>query len=430
MKKFITCFMALVAAICIYGQDLKTVNVSLLNNTYINSSNPDIDVRRPHRNGMRVGKNGLVLKEDTKTTATTYIYFTADQSPLLSLLAKGKGKIEVTIGGKKKVVKINSNDYASYKLGNYTTSVDGYMRINYRLVESKDEINVKYVTVVNKEEPIALSEDFNTHFGLRGPSCHLGYDVKEYGDEFEWSTLSITVPEEWDKVGSYYMALGFSCGYFGFQNNSEDKRMVLFSVWNSVDSDNPEDVKEDHRTKVMAKGEGVTAQDFGHEGSGKQSFINIDWKPGTTYTFLLHAEKVDATHTDFSGWFYDTPNDKWYYLSTLRRPDTDFLIKGHHSFLENFVPGMGDKTRKAYYHNVWVKPVGQDWKPVSRARLTNDKTGNEGIRLDFNGGTEGDRFYLTNGGYFDRARKINRFLKLEQGPTETPKMDLTKFTHP
>lgn len=426
-----TIFLAIAVALSLISNaQVQTTNVSLLNNTYVdgrNNANGDYDVH----NGVRITKQGLVMSKDASTFATSYVYFTKGQSPEIALLAKGKGKVSVNVGGKKKTITVNSNELKEYKLGTYQTAVDGYLRLRYQLAAKGGEVTIKDIVVRNQEKPLFLSEDFNTHFGLRGPSCHLGYRTEAFGEEFEWALLSITVPHEWDKIGSYYMALGFDCGYFGFQNNSDDRRIVLFSVWNSVESDDPHAVAEAHATKVIAKGEGVTAQNFGNEGSGKQSFINVGWKTDQTYTFLLHAEKPSATSTDFSAWFYDSEKKSWQYMATLRRPDTKQKIKGIHSFLENFVPYQGDKTRKAFYHNVWVKPEGGDWKYVTQARLTNDVTGSKGIRLDFNGGASGNRFYLTNGGYFDRSREIDRKVELEDTKTpDYPTLDLSKFVHP
>ncbi|MGN1236710.1 MAG: DUF3472 domain-containing protein [Bacteroidaceae bacterium] len=397
----------------------QTTTVPLYNNTYING---------PRNNSKtNINKEGLTFNENTDKSATTYVYFTGDQRPRISLVAKGRGTVLVSVYGKEKKIAINSNDYKAYKLIDLKPVKDGYVSFTYKLISQSENISIKSLSVSDKKKPIFLSEDFNNHFGLRGPSCHLAYDIDYRQDEIEWAVIDVCVPAEYDKIGSYYMALGFSGGYFGFQNNSPTHRQVLFSVWNSVDDDNPDNVGEQHRTKVIAHGQGVTAQDFGHEGSGKQTFISVDWQPGKTYKFLRNAQKSSPTTTDYSAWFYDSVNDNWIFMATLRRPDTKTRIVGLHSFLENFSPRQGDKTRKAYYFNAWYKPVGKDWQYISKAKLTNDLTGSKGIRLDFNGGTETDKFFLTNGGYFDRPLEIERNLKLNSQIAQKPNLDLNKF---
>ena len=403
--------------------------IPLYGNTYYS--------RTTHENGRfgfgRAKDKSLVLSGDTSITATTYVYFTKDQRPELALLAQGTGKVEVTVeatgvSAKKTTLKIAGKKPKAYKLGHIRTAVDGYVRVHYRLLSAADRVGIETLVVSGTDkEPVYLHETTNTYFGLRGPSCHLNYGWRRQGKEYDWATISVTVPEESDQQGSYYMALGFSGGYFGIQNNSSDRRNVLFSVWNTQDSDDPKAVDEEHRVQVISHGEGVTAQDFGNEGSGKQSFINGGWVPGKTYRFLLHASRVDETKVDYSAWFYDCVKDAWIYLSTLRRPNTKELITGLHSFLENFDPRQGDKTRKAYYHDVWVRATDGEWKPVRMAYLTCDDTGNKGKRLDFMGGAEGNRFFLMNGGYFDRPEKITRELMVENIDTIPPSIDLNQF---
>ena len=419
MKKILLLSLCL-AATMFYAQAQKqTTSVPLYNNTYINGHH--------NESNANINKDGLTFNEQTDNSATTYVYFTEKQRPQISLVAKGHGTVLVSVYGKEKKININSSEFKAYKLINLKPVKDGYVSFTYNLISQSEKITIKSLSVTDTEKPIFLNEEFNNHFGLRGPSCHLAYDIDYGQNEVEWAMIDVCVPADYDKISSYYMALGFSGGYFGFQNNSAKRRQVLFSVWNSVDDDNPNNVSQEHRTQVIARGEGVTAQDFGHEGSGKQTFISVDWQPGKTYKFLLNAQKSSSSTTDFSAWFYDSVNDKWIFMATLRRPDTKIKIKGLHSFLENFSPRQGDKTRKAYYFNAWYKPVGKDWQYISKAKLTNDITGSKGIRLDFNGGTENDKFFLTNGGYFDRPLKIERNLKLSSQTPQKPNIDLNKF---
>ena len=377
----------------------------------------------------------LVLSGDTSITATSYVYFTKGQQPQLAVTAQGKGRVEVTVlasgvSPKVTVLKIAGKKAKAYKIGRITTAVDGYVKVHYRLLDAADKVKMETLVVTGTDKkPVYLHEETNTYFGLRGPSCHLNYGWRKEGKEYDWATISVTVPEESDQEGSYYMALGFSGGYFGFQNNGRDRRNVLFSAWNTEDSDDPNAVAHEHRVQVISHGEGVTARDFGNEGSGKQSFFNAGWQSGKTYQFLLHASRVDATTVDYSAWFYDSVKDQWMYLSTLRRPNTEVLLTGLHSFLENFDPRQGDKTRRAYYHDMWVRATDGKWKPVKMAFLTCDDTGRKGKRLDFSGGTEQGRFYMQNGGYFDRPEEITRELQVERTDSVPPSIVLSQIAN-
>lgn len=78
----------------------------------------------------------------------------------------------------------------------------------------------------------------------------------------------VTVPEELDEIGNYFMANGFGGGYCGIQVNSEMERRILFSVWSPCSTDNPENIPEEQRIRMLAKGENVHVGEFGNEGSG------------------------------------------------------------------------------------------------------------------------------------------------------------------
>ncbi|MGO4779994.1 DUF5077 domain-containing protein, partial [Lysobacter sp. 2RAB21] len=116
----------------------------------------------------------------------------------------------------------------------------------------------------------------NFYWSRRGPSGHLGFAVPE-NTEYFYSEL--TVPRKYDPIGSYFMANGFAQGYFGIQVNSATERRVLFSVWDAPNG----------KTTLLKKGKDVIAQDFGGEGTGGQSFLRYDWKPGHTYRFITRA---------------------------------------------------------------------------------------------------------------------------------------------
>ena len=424
MKHFGIFFVALFAFSVSSIAQKNFYKIPLLNNTYIyNNSN---------KQNATVDNNGLFFgSSQSESFARSYFYLKQSQVAQLFMEIKGTGTIEVSlenIKGKKKTkcISVKGKEFQEILIGKFKTKTDGYIRVTYKPKKIEEGITIKYLKLKSNDKPIFLAEDFNTHFGLRGPSCHLAYNTGEHKD-IEWALIDVMVPEQFDQNGSYYMALGFSGGYFGMQNNSKTKRQVLFSVWNSVDEDNPENVSFEHRTQVVRCGKNVVARNFGHEGSGKQTFISIDWKPNVPYRFLLNAKKIDSLSTEYSAWFYNTPKKEWIFMATLRRPNTLNLLSGLHSFIENFNPAQGDKMRKAYYFNVWYKPTNESWTSVTEAKLTNDLTGRDGVRLDFNGGVENEKFFLMNGGYFDRAFVLKRNLSCNISHLETPKINLSQI---
>lgn len=158
------------------------------------------------------------------------------------------------------------------------------------------------------------------------------------------------------------MANGFNVGYFGMQVNSKTERRVLFSVWSPFKTDNPSEIPADYRVNLIRKGEGVHIKDFGNEGSGGQSRMVYQWKPETTYGFLLKGvpSTTDENHSEYTAWF-KTPDEGWKLIATWSRPKEAQYLKGLYSFAENFKEDMGDRTRMCYYGRQWMHDTNGKW---------------------------------------------------------------------
>ena len=210
-------------------------------------------------------------------------------------------------------------------------------------------------------------------------------------------------------IGSYYMANGFSGGYFGIQVNSESERRVLFSVWSPYVTDNPKEIPEEEQIKLLKKGEHVNSGEFGNEGSGGQSYLRYNWKAGNTYKFLLKGTPVENNHTVYSAWFFAPEKGEWQLIASFSRPKTHSWLTGFHSFLENFSPDQGIYERKVLFDNQWVVDKSGNWTEVNRARFTADNTARVGFRMDYAGGVKDGQFYLRNCGFFNDYTPIDSF---------------------
>lgn len=152
-------------------------------------------------------------------------YFKPQQSGNMSvaLRAKGHSRIEVSLLGKTKEVKLNSDELQTVKVGDFKVDKPGYVKMDIRglkIEQGETFGNVAAVEVGgNVGEIINVSPTFSTHFGRRGPSTHFGYTLPK-DEDIEWFYNEVVVPEDGDMPGSYYMACGFGEGYFGMQNNS------------------------------------------------------------------------------------------------------------------------------------------------------------------------------------------------------------------
>ena len=372
--------------------------------------------------------NCAIRNWNDKETVISF-YFKAEKCGKMNvaLQAKGKSRIEVSLLGKKKKVTLDSDNLERIELGTFKVKAPGYIKMDIRglkIKEGEDFGSVAAVYVGGDVAPVVcVAPDFSTHFGRRGPSVHMGYVLPN--ENIEWFYNEVVVPEEGDIHTSYYMACGFGQGYFGMQNNTPYKRRVLFSVWSPYETDNAAEIPDSLRVVLLKKGEGVTVQDFGNEGSGGQSFMHYDWKAGERCRFLMGVKPDGNGNTVYTAYFFDNNMGKWRLVASFRRPKISTWYTGAHSFLENFNPVMGYINRKACYGNQWARTADGRWLPVTQARFTCDATGHHRHRLDYTGGVEGETFFLSMGGFFDDYMKSGTRFERVGNTTEAPDIDFS-----
>ena len=422
MKKKILYLVSLVAA-SLFVQPAVAQNesvVTLSANGYVTAG--------PEKNAF-IDEQRCELRNWNNPETVVSFYFRVEKSGKMdvALKAKGHSRIEVSLLGKKKKIKLDSDGLELVKVGAFKVKESGYIKMDVRGLKIKageDFGNVAEVIVGGDVAPVVcVSPEFSTHFGRRGPSVHLGYTLPK--ENVEWFYNEIVVPEEGDIPSSYYMACGFGQGYFGMQNNAPHKRRVLFSVWSPFETDNPADIPDSLRVQLVKKGENVKVNDFGNEGSGGQSYMHYDWKAGERCRFLMGVHPDGGNSTVYTAYFYDNHQNKWVLVASWRRPKTTTWYTNAHSFLENFNPVMGYINRKACYTNQWARTVDGKWIPVTQARFTCDATGHHRQRLDYNGGVEGENFFLTMGGFFNDYMKSGTRLERKGNVTEAPDIDFT-----
>lgn len=369
-----------------------------------------------------------VIRTYFKTTATGEI-----NVGLKLKLPSGTSTIKVTVGGVSKEIKIEtSSSYKIVEAGVFKISEAGYNYVEIQGVTKSGTYiaDVSEILIGGKAAPtngVSFVKG-SFYWGRRGPSLHLRYESPS-DKNVVWFYNEITVPTGEDAIGSYFMANGFGQGYFGMQVNSATERKILFSVWSPYDTQNPADIPDDYKIILLGKGEGVTAKEFGNEGSGGQSFKTFDWKAGSTYKFLLKGEPSVNNSTDYSAYFYAAEVGEWKLIASFRRPHTTTYLTNLHSFLENFYTERGVTTRRGNYGNQWVYSTDKTWKELTKATFTGDGTAQSGDRLDFTGGSEGNIFLLRNCGFFNSNTKLNSALTRTASGT-APTIDFSKLEVP
>lgn len=356
-----------------------------------------------------ITQRGIENWKDKSIEFTTWVHTDKAGSLTLNLNGSLKNNCElaITIAGITKNFTLSSGTHQRYATGEWNLADTGYFSIHLKAVKSSGEQLPEISeyelsgSAITPLTAFVKNNDGNFfYWGRRGPSVHLKYQVPEEV-QVKWFYNEVTVPEGQDVIGSYFMADGFTGGYFGMQVNSSSERRILFSVWSPFSTDDPKKIPADQQVLLIKKGSDVNTGEFGNEGSGGQSFLRYNWKAGNTYKFLLSAEPDEKDNTVFSAYFFAPEKNGWMLIASFKRPKTNSYLKGLHSFLENFIPQQGDKARKVLFGNQWIVDAAGNWREITKASFTYDNTAAKGYRLDYAGGIEGENFFLKNCGFFN-----------------------------
>ncbi|MEN8186070.1 MAG: DUF3472 domain-containing protein [Bacteroidota bacterium] len=366
----------------------------------------------------------------------TYFYAESTGNIEVGLKAKftGATKLKVTLDNESKEVSFSTSDnFVKYEVGTFSVDQKGYHYIELEGLQKEGpsfgEISDILLGEDHWSSKIAYVDYEWFYWGRRGPSVHLSYEAPA-NKNIVWFYNEMTIPEGNDPIGSYFMANGFSSGYFGIQVNSETERRVLFSVWSAYDTQDPNQIPEEYKVMPLGQGKDVMVGEFGNEGSGAQSYFVYNWKAGTTYRFLLKGESLEDNTIDYTAYFYAPEKGDWKLIASFRRPfPKGKHLTSLHSFLENFYPSTGDTPRKVNYTNQWVYDTEGVWHEMNSARFTTDNTGASGVRFDYDGGEEENGFYLRNCGFFSDNKNPNTSFTRTSGGTP-PDVDFGKLEVP
>ncbi len=361
----------------------------------------------------KINAEGIQTWENAASEFSIYFKSDAAAEVLLDLEILPQvaaGRIAVELNGRSLALDFSAGDSGIYEVGELPV-ISGYNEVKLRGIEKAgiDFAQIKNLWIRHQGK-LALdfvkdNIDNRFYWGRRGPSVHLGYTQPE-GKNFKWFYNEMTVPTGEDPVGSYFMANGFGEGYFGIQVNSESERRILFSVWSPFSTDNPGEIPDDQKIKLLKKGEGVYTGEFGNEGSGGQSYLKYDWVAGNTYKFLNSVEPDGNGNTVYTAYFFAPEVGEWLLIAGFLRPKTDTWYKRPHSFLENFIPESGNLERRVFYDNQWMADAAGNWTELTGARFTGDDIAKRGYRKDFAGGGDAGKFFLKNGGFFNDVSEL------------------------
>ena len=324
------------------------------------------------------------IKTPGKLTASLSLNLKKDLVTKLRLAVAGEAR-EVTATG--------TDAEHTVSFGEFTIAKAGYVSFELSSPKPAGEISALVL-----DGPATAGAHFNLEPRRNAASVHLHYPLPKDA-QIDWFYNEATAVE--DPVHTFYMACGFSRGYFGMQVNGPNERRIIFSVWDAGAGGNAKDrtnVAPEDQVQLLAKGEGVDASVFGNEGTGGHSHLVYPWKTGEAQRFLLTARVPDATHTDYAGYYFHPEKKAWMLIASFRAPKDGKLLRGLHSFSENFGGSNGHLLRKARYGPQWIRTVDGAWTELREASFSHDGTG-KAARLDRFMGVEDGSFFLSHGGF-------------------------------
>src|ERR1044072_7438611 len=238
-----------------------TYNVALAGNGFVTTLPAD-------------GSEGIIangLGNWTSSSSITSVYFRLGLSGQLTVAVKakvpsGSSVIKVSINGKGFNVKLTGDTWSTYTAGSVHVVTAGYVKVDLQGISKTGSYFADVSDIVisgasTASNVVYANDPANYYWSRRGPSVHLGFTPPS-GTSPEWFYSELNVPPGQDKIGSHFMANGFSGGYFGIQVNSNTERRVLFSVWDPTTG----------KTSLVRKGPNVVDNTFGGEGTGGQSY--------------------------------------------------------------------------------------------------------------------------------------------------------------
>lgn len=319
----------------------------------------------------------------------------------------------------------------------------GYYRYELKPLASMTGVTIYPLSFYSFTKPgvETMPEVHGTDY-LSSPSVHLSFSsTASTTKEYNWIYEEIMVPQGYDPLYTYWMSLGFFRGYMGIQTNSATERRVLFSVWDSVDTDTNPDASKDSLVSLVDKADYVTANGFGNEGTGGQSYVKTaNWKVDQPVKFLMNVRRDAVKTLDgqgnviktkptiiLSAWYCVDETEGWKYVATWRAPFDSRMFDGFYSFIENFGNGNGQQVRKGYYYNAFAKEYATGkWVSLNKVGFSHTD-GAVGQRVDYEQGVAPEypeRFYMASGGYTPTKLTANQ-IPLQ---TNAPTLDLAPFT--
>lgn len=205
----------------------------------------------------------------------------------------------------------------------------------------------------------------------------------QQGHPAQASALYNEVKAKTSVPGTYFCAMNFDDGYIGFQEQSNGKKVIIFSIWDPVaHGDNPNSVPEEERTKLVKLGENARSGRFGGEGTGGQSFVDYPWTVGENMRFLVCVKKM-GKFKEISGYYFNNKDKSWDLISKWKTHSSEKELSFSVGFVEDFMRNFesAKKARGAFFGPSFAYKDGK-WHPNTSVTFTGDPTPSTNVMAD------------------------------------------------
>ena len=171
--------------------------------------------------------------------------------------------------------------------------------------------------------------------------------IRQDGHPAQAAALYNEVKARTSVPGTYFCAMNFDDGYIGFQEQSNGRKVIIFSIWDPVShGDNPNSVPEEERTKLLKLGENARAGRFGGEGTGGQSFVDYPCEVGENMRFLVCIKKM-GPFKEISGFYFNNKTNSWDLISKWKTHSSKKELSYSVGFVEDFMRNFESPRKRA-----------------------------------------------------------------------------------
>jgi hypothetical protein len=185
---------------------------------------------------------GLMNWKDQKSVCKIYFKVSVKQNLAIALrlrVPQGNSTIQVKIGNSAFTKRVANAAYDTVKIGRFFVNAPGYLTVELKGINKTGEVYADVsdllISAANADTGISyVATGSSFHYGRRGPSVHLRYDIPKKFNTVRWFYNEVTAPVGMDIIGSYFQADGFGQGYFGMQVNSATERRKYYFLFGAL----------------------------------------------------------------------------------------------------------------------------------------------------------------------------------------------------